>query len=432
VEAAGGRALLVGGFVRDLLLMSVESKDCDVEVYRIAPEQLKRVLSTLGTVNTVGESFAVYKLVYQDQRAAGADPLEESTEVSRYEIDVSIPRRESRSGTGHRGFTISGDPSMTYMEAARRRDFTINAILYDPLTSETLDFWGGRKDLEQRVLRAVDESTFVEDSLRVLRAVQLAARYGMSVEPRTADLCRTIDLSDLPRERVWGEIEKLLGIAQWPSIGLSVARELGALEQVFPEISAAGAVSFDITSRALDAAVPLVDQLAKPARISVMLAVLCHRLARADVESLLDRWGIHTLGGVEVRAVVKSLVAEQTRPREFISRGATDGEYRRLARVVDLDLLYRMATASSGEAERNLDSFIERARSLGVEHEAPAPLVLGRHLLEVGVEPGPQMGDLLRKVYELQLDDEVTTAEEGVRAALGLISAASPTHPDKY
>src|SRR5207253_4712064 len=199
VRDAGGRALLVGGCVRDAL-MGTQPKDWDLEVYGVEPARLREVLDRFGNVNVVGEAFTVYKL--------GAD------------LDVSLPRRERKTGRGHRAFFIEGDPSMSVEEAASRRDFTINAILQDPLTAEIIDPFNGREDIQNKILRAVAPDTFGEDSLRVLRAAQFAARFEFKIDPETVDLCRMIDLSDLPSERIWGEIEKLLLRAQRPSIGL--------------------------------------------------------------------------------------------------------------------------------------------------------------------------------------------------------------------
>ena len=182
VKNAGGRALVVGGWVRDELL-KFDPKDIDLEVYGISAEPLRALLERLDHVSTVGESFTVYKV----------GP-----------IDVALPRRESKTGRGHRGFTITGDPQLPVEEAARRRDFTINAIAWDPLTQEYLDPHGGREDLERRVLRAVNMATFGDDSLRVLRAIQLAARFELTVDDGTKSLCRSIRLDDLPAERIWG------------------------------------------------------------------------------------------------------------------------------------------------------------------------------------------------------------------------------------
>src|ERR1043165_7369105 len=198
VQAIGGRALLVGGCVRDQL-MGAEPKDWDVEVYGVAPARLRALLERRGRVDAVGEAFTVYKVGH--------------------DLDVSLPRRERQSGRGHRAFIIEGDPLMTVAEAARRRDFTINAILEDPLNGEILDPYNGRADLESKILRAVSAETFIEDSLRVLRAAQFAARFEFDVEPETVKLCRSIDLTDLPRERIWSEMEKLLLRARRPAIG---------------------------------------------------------------------------------------------------------------------------------------------------------------------------------------------------------------------
>jgi tRNA nucleotidyltransferase (CCA-adding enzyme) len=507
VRTAGGRAMLVGGWVRDWLL-GQESKDYDVEVYGIEPEALRAILKKFGRVNTVGEHFAVYKLVgylptgaslseIPNRQSAIADVP--SPNVERLEIDVSIPRRESKSGRGHRGFTIEGDPQMTFEEAARRRDFTINAILYDPLADEFVDPYGGIRDLQQKRLRAVAAETFIEDSLRVLRAVQFAARFEMTVEDETAALCRTIDLADLPHERIWGEVEKLLLMAARPAIGLDTALQLGVLDKLFPELRALAGCRLDEspasqraeeagedggqrdaasaseqledafaeTKRAMDAAARLASDLDRPRRVAVMLATLCHALgnpcaadttsdhssaasesaahnqstssktaaARERTLAMLERLGLYTLAGYDVRAQVLALMREQNQPREFYARReqTTDGDFRRLARRVEIDLLYRVAKAwalasrapasADDVAVKAADWFIARARELGVEHGPPAPLLLGRHLLDMGIVPGPAMGELLRQVYDLQLDGQILTLDEAHAAARRLLAS---------
>ena len=217
VRAEKGRALLVGGCVRDEL-MGKHPKDWDIEVYGIAPVRLRELLDQFGPVNLVGEAFTVYKL--------GAH------------VDVSLPRRERKTGRGHRAFFIEGDPGMSIEEASSRRDFTINAILKDPLTNEVLDPFNGQTDIKGKILRAVSPETFPEDSLRVLRAAQFAARFEFEIEPVTLALCRSIDLSDLPAERIWGEIEKLLLRSDKPLLGLQWLSRLDATRQLFPEIYA--------------------------------------------------------------------------------------------------------------------------------------------------------------------------------------------------
>lgn len=239
VAAAVPRAFFVGGFVRDALL-GVRSKDADIEVYGVTPDALLSVLRrAFGEVETVGKTFGVMKV-----HGKG------------FNLDVSIPRRESKTGKGHRGFLVEADPTMSFADAARRRDFTVNAIMLDPKTGEIVDPFGGRADLKKRVLRVTDATTFQEDPLRVLRAVQLAARLGFSVEPKSLRLMRSMvkrgDLSELSRERVSGEVEKLLFRSRRPSVGLAIGARIGVWRALFPDCPVVG---LDAWTRRVDAAV---------------------------------------------------------------------------------------------------------------------------------------------------------------------------------
>ena len=241
VRESGGRALIVGGWVRDRL-MGLESKDVDLEVYGMPAPGLRELLGRFGPVNAVGESFTVFK-------GAG--------------IDVALPRRESKMGRGHKGFEVHGDPDLTPREAARRRDFTINAISWDPLTETCEDPFDGRGDIERRVLRAVDPSTFGEDSLRVLRAIQFAARFEFTLDPATDARCRRIPLDDLPSERIWGEFEKLLLQARRPSIGFELALRIGVVDALLPDVDAAHRVDVETIEdggRRRDARLLVIDR----------------------------------------------------------------------------------------------------------------------------------------------------------------------------
>jgi tRNA nucleotidyltransferase (CCA-adding enzyme) len=396
------------------------------------------LLQQFGRVDTVGESFTVYKIA---------------------DIDVSLPRRESKVGRGHKGFLVQGDPSLSVREAARRRDFTINAIARDPLTNEILDPYEGRHDLDARVLRMVDARTFAEDSLRVLRGVQFAARFGLTMDPATAALCRTTALDDLPAERIWGELEKLLLLAERPSIGLQLAWDLGVVQTLLPELVPLAGCPQDAewhpegdvwthTLLVVDEARRRIGGLERGPAVAMMLAALCHDAGKPETTAiidgrlrspgheaagvpiataLLDRLNLHTLDGYDVRRAVLGLVAEHMRPGAFQkSPAVSDGAFRRLAQKVDLELLARFAEADcrgrAGEFDCSAMAwFLERARTLGVEHRAPAPLVLGRHLIALGVEPGPRMGELLRQIYERQLDGEITTVDEGIAFARTLL-----------
>jgi tRNA nucleotidyltransferase (CCA-adding enzyme) len=438
VRAAGGRALVVGGWVRDRLL-GRESKDIDIEVFEVKADRLRALLEAIGRVETVGESFQVYKLG---------------------DIDVSLPRRESKSGHGHRGFDVTGDPSMTIGEAARRRDFTINAIAWDPLDDEYLDPFDGRWDLSRRILRVVDPGTFPDDSLRVLRAVQFAARFGFELDGQARALCRTIPLDDLPPERIWGEIDKLL-FAPRPSIGFALALELGAVEKLFPELHALAGCrqepewhpEGDVwvhTLQVIDQARTRVDDLQRRERIVMMLGAVCHDFGKpattafvdgrirsidheeqgvAPATAFLDRLNVRSIDGYDVRRQVLGLVAQHLKPGMWfkVRNEVGDGAFRRLAQKVDLELLARLAKADCLGREPGtfncdaMDWFLERARSLGVERRPPAPVLLGRHVLELGLQPGPRVGEILRAVYERQLDGTVTTLDEAIAAARSIV-----------
>jgi len=448
---AGGRALIVGGWVRDRL-RGHPSKDVDIEVFGIPQDRLLALLAPLGRVEPVGQSFPVYKVV-----RPGEDP-----------IDVALPRRESKRGRGHKGFDVQGDPFMSIEEAARRRDFTVNAISWDPLTGTYEDPFDGQADVARRLLHHVDPTTFGEDSLRVLRAVQFAARFEFTLHDDTAALCGRIPLDDLPSERIWAELEKLLLQADRPSVGLALALELGVVDRVLPEMRPLVGCEqepewhpegdvWTHTLMVVDKARELNGDLPRPRLITVMLGAICHDLGKpattavidgrirsmeheeAGVEPtlrLLDRLNIHTIDGFDVRAQVVGLVANHLKPGMF-HKAATvgDGAFRRLAQKVDLELLARVARAdclgrAGGFDCSAMDWFLTRARALGVEHQPPAPLLLGRHLLALGLTPGPRVGEILKLVYEKQLDGEIRTVDEGIEAARLILSTpGSPPAP---
>ena len=443
IRAAGGRGLVVGGWVRDRL-RGESSRELDVEVFGLSQDRLIAVLAGLGRVEAVGQSFPVFKL-------AG---------LSSADIDVALPRRESKRGRGHKAFDVQGDPGMSFPEAARRRDFTVNAIAWDPLTGAYEDPFEGQADLKRHLLRAVDPSTFGDDSLRVLRAVQFAARFEFRLDDATIELCRTIPLDDLPAERVWGEVEKLLLRAARPSIGLALALDLGVVAALLPELLPLVGCEQEPewhpegdvwvhTLMVVDQAVAQSRDLDRPQRTAVMLGAVCHDLGKpattafidgrirspdheqAGVEPslrLLDRLNVHSIGGYDVRGQVVGLVAHHLKPGMFHKAGNVgDGAFRRLALKVDLELLARLARADckgrTGACDCSaMDWFIERARTLGVK--PPAPLLLGRHVLALGVPAGPRVGEIVKAVYERQLDGEITTVDEATAAARALLNPA--------
>ncbi|MEQ1605756.1 MAG: HD domain-containing protein [Pyrinomonadaceae bacterium] len=446
VDSQGGRSMLVGGCVRDEL-MGIGHKDWDVEVYGLEPVRLREILDCVGDVNVVGEAFAVYKIGH--------------------DLDVSIPRRERKVSGGHRGFVVEGDPEMPFEEACSRRDFTINAILEDILTGEIVDPFDGQGDIKKKVLRMVSSQTFAEDSLRVLRAAQFAARFVFEIDSDTVEMCKRIDVTDLPKERIWGEFEKLLLLPETPSIGLKWLYEFGVTAQLFPEMQALVGVpqepdwhpegDVDVhTLMVVDEARMLIDELDYPRKVTVMLGALAHDFGKppntefvdgrtrsrghdeAGVEptvSFLDTLGIYTLDGFDVRNQVVQLVRYHLKPGAYYGAKTPvgDGAFRRLAQKVEADLLYRVAKADSlgrypnGDRSKMMfDSeaqewFIEKVRELQVEKKAPDPILMGRHLIELGLMPGPQFKKILNGVYEMQLDGSVVDLVGAIAEAKKLI-----------
>jgi len=437
VSAAGGRPCIVGGAVRDTLLgLTVE--DFDVEVFGLASDRLKETLASVGEVNAVGEAFTVYKVAGLEGVAG--------------HVDVSIPRRDSKMGPGHRGIAVAGDPGLSLEEASRRRDFTINAMLLDPFTGRVEDPHGGQADLAARRLRAVDARTFGEDPLRALRAVQLAARFELAVDPETARLCSAMPLAELPAERIFGEIEKLLLKARRPSIGLRLMREWGMLPTLAPELlplpdtpqepewHPEGDV-WTHTLLAMDEAAKQIADLDRPRALAVMLGTLCHDLGKPattrfedgrvrskgheeggldPTRTLLDRWNVHTLLGYDVRGQVLALVGNHLKPYQLYKERelVTDGAIRRLSAKCEPVLLHRVARADClGRAPGQfstepMDWFLRRAQDLDVAERPPEPILKGRDLLALGLSPGPEIGRVLKAVYERQLDGAVTTIDE--------------------
>lgn len=443
---AGGRPYVVGGAVRDLVL-GRPLKDYDVEVFGLPLGRLRAVLEAAGHVNAVGEAFTVFKLT----GLAGVPGA----------VDVALPRRDSKAGPGHRGIAVEGDPSMAVEEAARRRDFTMNAMMFEPSAGVLVDPFGGRADLEARRLRAVDAATFGEDPLRALRAVQFAARFELAVDPGTAGLCASMPLRELPAERVFGEIEKLMLQARRPSIGLALLSEWRMLDAVAPELLPLAATPQDPewhpegdvwthTLQAVDQAAPLIADLDRPRALAVMLGTLCHDVGKpattkqedgrirsrgheeagvAPTESLLDRWNVRSLLGYDLREQVVALVANHLKPGQLYDERerVSDGAIRRLARKCEPDLLYRVARADClgrhpGRFEPvAMEWFRDKVRALAVERQPPAPLLQGRDVLALGLAPGPEVGRIVRAVYERQLDGAVTTIEEARVEAAALL-----------
>jgi len=427
----GGRALLVGGCVRDALL-GLPVKDFDVEIYGLSVAEVETLLREQNfRFNAAGKSFGVFKL-------------------HGVPVDVALPRRESKSGRGHRGFVVEGDPEMSVPDAAARRDFTINSIYFDPLSGEILDPFSGREDLAKKTLRHTS-SAFPEDPLRVLRAMQFAARFDFSVAPETVSLCKKIEPEGLSAERIFDEWSKLMTRGVRPSRGLNFLRDCGWIAH-FPELAALVGVvqdpawhpEGDVWNHTLAA----MDAFARERiaddfeNLVVGFAVLCHDFGKPATTSFSkkdNRWHAygHDSAGVvpaknflsrmtnfrELLESVPPLVLCHMQPIALWRSRAGDSAVRRLARRVGrIDRLLRVCAADTMGAatEKNAELreasawLLERAEALRVKDSAPVPLVLGRHLLALGVPASPAFKPILDACYEAQLDGEFCDADGGI------------------
>lgn len=435
-----GRPRLVGGGVRDWLL-GLEPHDFDVEVAGVGFEELRRTLAPLGGTDIVGRSFGVIKL-----RTKG------------HEFDFSLPRRESKTGAGHRGFAVEPEPHLSDAEAAARRDFTINAIAYDPFADAIIDPHHGREDLQRGLLRHTS-AAFTEDPLRVLRAFQLAARFDFTLAPETTALCSSIVDSqrELPAERIWGEWQKWTCKAVRPSRGLAVLEETGWLQH-YPELAALRGTPqepewhpegdvFDHTACCLDALVRLQAWIEAPdeSRTRLMLAVLAHDFGKSStteraVKNGRRRWispGHEAAGGplavAFLRRIGAPLACDETVPPLVMNHLAhhhgqtsfTAASVRRLARrlapaTID-DLVAVMRADHDGRPPLQSEATLQRigelqtmARTLALQDSAPRPLLLGRHLLALGLKPSAEFTPLLQAAFEAQLDGAFANETDGL------------------
>lgn len=435
IASHGAQALVVGGVVRDLALGQIY-QDLDIEVHRMSLDDLEALLGRFSEVDLVGKQFGVLKL-------RGVD------------ADWSVPRRDSK---GRRP-VVESDPWMGIEAAARRRDLTINAMALDPLDGTVYDPFNGLDDVEHKILRAPDADRFVEDPLRFFRVMVFTARFGMQPDEELNRLCRFMSLDDVARERIEDEFTRLFLMSRRPSIGLRWLGEVGRLVEILPEAARLDGLEQDPqwhpegnvwehTLQVVDAAAGLTIG-DREQDLMLLWSALCHDLGKAGTTELIDgriRSPGHTeLSGelavrlmerivnhqVVVRGAAK-LSIHHLKPHDFFVNNASPKAFKRLALALSpetrLERLAALAVADyrgrnpAGDEPLNLDSreagwFLEQAEALKVQREPERPVLMGRHLLEV-MKPGPEMGKLLHRAYEIQLAEDILEVEELKRRVL--------------
>lgn len=410
----GGCAYLVGGYVRDLLMGQV-GKDIDLEIHGLTPDCLKEILDGLGERIEIGESFGIFAL-------------------RGYSLDIAMPRKEECRGKGHRDFDVFVDPYIGTMGAARRRDFTVNAMMQNLLSGEIIDHYGGREDLKEKVIRHVDDVSFSEDPLRVLRGCQFAARFEFDIADETVELCRNMDISTLPRERIMGELEKALLKAKRPSIFFENLRKMDQLSVWFPELEALIGIEQnpkyhsegDVwvhTMMVLDVAASLREYAKNP--LGLMLSALTHdfgkaictEIVRGEIHCygheikglpLVEKFMNRITGEVGLTKYVLNMAELHMKPNTLAAVGASvKSTNRMLDSSVDPEGLICLAIAdglgktSPREYVSYNDFFRER---LAIYHEYMSrPYVMGKDLIDAGLKPGRRFSEYLSFAHKLRL-----------------------------
>ena len=431
LSVVGGRAFVVGGAVRDRFL-GIKAVDFDLEVYGLELDDIRGALSKLGALSLIGKQFPVFLLVMENGE----------------KIELSLPRSDSKTGPGHRGFEVVFNPYMEKKEAALRRDFTVNAMLEDPLSLELFDFYGGISDLKNKVLRHVS-TAFSEDPLRVLRAGRFVAKTGFSIADETISFCKEINLNELPVERVENEFRGMLCEGRYPGDGLLALEACGALK-FFSELEELRNVPQDPkwhpegdvlthTALSLNAAVLRKEEM-QDVWVE-MLGVLCHDLGK-PLTTVLDkgRWRSpkHDVLGVGVTKLllekintkkdvipkVCDLVREHLRVVQLYTDRdkVSDAAIRRLSTRVDLQSLCRVAFADFAGRGESVGLpwppeqwLLARASSLGVKEHPPIRFLRGQDLVDAGVPPGPEMGKILAESYRRQISGEILTRDDALK-----------------
>ena len=413
VADIGGRAMYVGGMVRDGL-MGVPCKDIDIEVYGVTPIQLRGILEGLGRVVEKGASFGVYGLQHSC-------------------LDIAMPRRERRVGSKHTDFEVDVDPELSFQAATMRRDLTINAMMRDVLTGELIDLWGGQRDLDNRIVRHVSDRTFPEDALRVFRAAQFAARLEARVAPETIELCRGMDVTGISHERVFDEMAKALMKAEKPSVFFRVLRETDHLKEFFPELEACIGVKqnpvyhpegdvFEHTMLVVDCAAALRERAKEP--LAFMVAALLHDLGKA-VATQVQPDGKITSYGHEVQglplceaqlrrltshakliAYAKNMMWLHMRPNILAGGKSKKKKTRQMfdLSVCPEDLILLSRADASGKLDKPYDEANEaflRERLEDYYKVMARPMVTGQDLLDAGLKPGPMFAEWLKRARML-------------------------------
>ncbi len=398
IESEGGKVYVVGGYARDEALKrfgyNLQSKDVDLEVYGMSFDRIKELLSDgFWDIDLVGESFQVLKVDNS--------------------IDISIPRKDSKKGEGHSDFIVGGDPEMSIEDATKRRDFTINALLYDLRTGKIIDPYSGLKDLQRKVIRHVDDETFGDDPLRVLRAMQFAGRFGFDIDEKTTEIAKNLSLAEISKERFFEEWVKLLMKSSMPSMGLEAGKKMGVLEKIYPEIDTLDQVEegnpWIQAKEMVDAAARISreENVDKENQLILMITSLCCSLRGGEevAKGFLKK--------INASKVIIEKIVPLVREKDFSIDNLSQSMIRNLsaklypATIEQFVLLLR----ASNTKKELCDELRKMAMEMNLEKDFPRPIKTASYLMEDGVSPGPLLGVLEKILFEAQLDGKFSNVE---------------------
>jgi len=420
IKDKNGRMFFVGGYVRDQII-NKENKDIDVEVFGLSVNELTDILSNYGVIDEVGISFGIFKI-------HGID------------IDFSMPRKEKSIGVKHKDFQINIDPNMSILEASRRRDFTMNALLQDALTGEIIDNFNGIQDIQNKVIQHIDENTFIQDELRVLRACQFAARFNFRISEDTLKLCKKLDCTNLAKERIYIEVEKALLNTDKPSIFFEYARQLGLLNKIFaPMDKLIGVEQSPIHHPEGDVwthTMMVIDEAAKLRKksnypIALMLASVCHDLGKITTTRhlhgrivsynhenelhLTKKFLKNITNNNDLTCSVMLLVKNHMRPNILAKNNSSDKAIRRLivdtsskiVNIKDAILLSKADRMGRDTSDLNIldidEWWKDRIATVNENKTTIDPLVTGKDLTQMGYIQGEEIGVILKQAFELQI-----------------------------
>ncbi len=451
---------IVGGVVRDFILYKKldSEKDIDLMVINHNYDEIEKKLRKYGKTNTVGKSFAVVKFTKDN-----------------FTYDISIPRKDikkDKNSFNHKNFIIDAGKHISIEEDLYRRDFTCNSIALRLIDNKYIDPFNGMEAIEKRILKMTNPESFIDDPLRILRGARFSATHDLKIDEEIYLTARKTDLSHLSEERIFEEWFRLLLESRSPSRGMIEYFKLGILKTLFPEIyrltltiqdsifhpetdeqghhSVWGhsLIALDIANR-----IAKENKLNKEKRLSLLLATLLHDIGKPEVteweykrsrmtivspihdykgglitENLFNRLKIESKNKYPLNHVVINLIKNHHRLYELY-RNKDTISFKAIAKLIkdmqgeeDLLLILDFADRNSRKPNHKeiiypdepIKWFIDKKNEYNINQNTIKPIVMGRHLIELGIKPDKKMGKYLNYLYELQLEGKIKSLEQGL------------------